>query len=334
MQDAKWHRLSWVVAVEVAFLAVAATFFLPGGDDLHRFYLPFSRGCLHCGFVPYFGQWVLWPLAFFPDAIAWPLWTAISLAGWLILSRYTGANPAWVLLMFPTFGQVWLGQIDILIAAGLAIAFFVDDPYVQGVGIALALIKPQITAIPLLYLLSCERDLRKVLAAPLLALVMSVVVFGPGWPLDWLTNATDHVPPHAWRLAAVDIWPWGLPLIAVPLFFPRRRVRFELALLASALATPFMGIYSYMIFPLFIRRAWWIVPLSYIWVLAYPLYGNKAIRVLWVLPLALMAFIVYGEVRRKAAVNQDEPPCRASRLLAALAEKARRADEWTRASHE
>jgi hypothetical protein len=37
-------RLSWVVAIEISAILVAASFFLPGGDDLLHYYLPYAKG--------------------------------------------------------------------------------------------------------------------------------------------------------------------------------------------------------------------------------------------------------------------------------------------------
>jgi len=48
-------------------------------------------------------------------------------------------------LSFPFVGQIWLGQIDWLVALGLIIFVFNKNPYLRGVGIILALTKPQLT---------------------------------------------------------------------------------------------------------------------------------------------------------------------------------------------
>ncbi len=296
-----WKWLPWLLAAEIAATLVAAAFFLHGGDDLYRYYLPFVKGCLTCGFVPYFARWLLAPLALLPGyPLAWPLWTAASLAGFLVLVRLTKASPLWLLLSFPMFGQVWLGQVDVLVAAGLVVFLLVRNPYLRGLGIVLALAKPQLVFLPLLCLLVRERpaSLAKMLAAPAAVFLASLPVFGVGWPLEWLHNSMLDLPVHVWRLAGMDAWRFGLILIWAPLLFRDPSRRMLAGLLVSALATPFFGVYSYVLFFLF-GLPWWSVPVSYAWALAVPLFGAQALRFAWILPLSLLAGLALSELKAR-----------------------------------
>lgn len=292
-----WDRISWIVAIEIAIAMVIACFFLPGGEDLYRYYQPFAQGCSNCGFIPYFSHWLLWPLGLVPYPFAWPAWTAVSLAGWLGICRITKVNPALTLLTFPAFGQVWLGQIDVFIAAGLALALLAKNPYARGAGIMLAMIKPQFSAIPVLYLLITERERLKVLVVPAVVVAASLVIYGIDWPLDWLANASTELPVHHWRMAAMDVWPFGLMLIWLPLIFRDRQQGFTAALLITTLATPFVSVYSYLVFLVLARHRWWVIPLSHVWLLAYPPWSHQAMRLAWVLPAALLAQMVYRQFR-------------------------------------
>jgi hypothetical protein len=298
-KNMNWNKISWIIAIETGLLMVAASFFLPGGDDLYRYYIPFANGCLDCGFIPYFAQWILWPLAHFPTNFAWPIWTTVTLTGLLLLCRYLESNPAIVLLAFPAFGQIWLGQIDVLICASLALALSGKNPYLRGAGIALALIKPQLSIIAIFFLLSRERHLIKVLAIPTIAIVVSLIVFGINWPLEWIKNATNHVPPHVWRLASMDIWPFGLALVWLPFLFEGRGERFEASILISAIASPFVGVYSYLIFLVFGSKNWWIVPFSYVWLIAYPFWYEESMRLAWILPVALLVKIIINKIKNR-----------------------------------
>lgn len=291
-----WNRIGWIAAAEVGGLAIIASFFLDGGQDLYLYYLPFAGGCLECGFVPYFAQWFLWPLTLVPAALAWPLWMGTTVAGLLLLCRHTGINPGIFMLSFPVLGQLWLGQIDVLVAVGLALALLGRNPTVRGIGIVLALVKPQLAGLAILVLLLHvpRRDLGRLLLAPVLALVASVVVYGPGWPLAWLFNAADNLPIHSWRLAAMDLWPYGLLFIPLLIGFPTVHPCFRASLIIWALATPFFGVYSYLIFLLF-RAPWWSLPLSYAWLLLYPFLGNDAMRLAWILPVALLGDVLVRE---------------------------------------
>jgi len=305
-----WYKISWILTVEVGVIIIIASFFLPGGEDLHRFYLPFIHGCLDCGFVPFFAQWVLWPLSFVPPYLAWPVWTTISIAGLMSLCWYTKVNPLLVILSFPALGQFWLGQIDILIGTGLVIGLLAANPYVRGVGIVLALIKPQIAALAVLILLIHQprRKVIKVLTLPFVAMIASFIVYGLNWPIEWLTNSLNTLPMHQWRLASRDIWPYGVILILAVFLIRPLRPRFEATLLISALATPFFGVYSYLVFLLF-RAPWWTLPLSYAWILMYPAWGRSAMRLAWVLPVGLLGYLFYTErLQGKDGLANDTNP--------------------------
>lgn len=289
-----WEKISWIIAIEVGLITGIASFFLPGGDDLYRFYLPFAEGCLTCGFVPYFAQWILWPLTFVPSQLAWPLWTIVSVAGFIILCWYTKVNPAVVILSFAALGQFWLGQIDVIISIGLAIGLLAVNPYWRGVGILLALVKPQIAGLAVLVLLIHQprHEIMKVIAIPFVAMIVSFIVYGFSWPIDWFLNSSGHLPLHVWRLAPSDVWPYGIVLILTLFVFSPFRLRFEAALIISALASPFFGVYSYLIFLIF-RAPWWSLPLSYAWFLMYPVWGNTAMRIAWILPIGLLGYLFY-----------------------------------------
>lgn len=286
-------KMTWLIAIDIAVVMTGTAFFLPGGDDLYRYYLPFAQGCFSCGYTPDYTYWLLWPLQFIPVELVWPVWTAITLAGLLLICKFTGVNPALLLMTFPIFGQIWLGQIDILIILGLTLALLGKSPYLRGAGLALAMIKPQYAALAVLYLLTRENQLVKTLIVPALVFALSLVVFGVSWPIDWIRHSTSNLPPHAWRLAAADIWPVGVLLAWVPFLFKDRRERFEAGTIVSVLASPVVGVYSYGIFLIYVLKKWWVVPLSYAWMLAFPLMGNKALRLAWILPVVLLAQTVY-----------------------------------------
>jgi hypothetical protein len=289
-----WTKLSWVLAIEIAAIMVILAFFLPGGEDIFYYYQLFASGCLDCGFVPYFAQWILAPLSWIPRTWLWPVWTALSLGLLLALCKWSGVNPVFLMLSFPTFGQVWLGQVDVLICLGLMILFFSKNDYFRGAGLILAAIKPQISGFAVMIFL-LEQDFRQVLrilVLPTLVLLISLVFFGWNWPFEWILNAINQIPNHVWRLAAGDLWPFALILLPIPLFF-KGRARLEVGLLVSSLAVPIFGVYSYIVFLLF-HVPGWAVLLSYIWALAIPVMGGEALRFAWLLPAALLGQVVHS----------------------------------------
>jgi len=285
----------WIQSLGAAIGMVAGSFFLPGGDDLYRYYIPFENGCLDCGYVPYFAQWILWPLRLLPAyPHAWPAWTIVNVAGFMLLAYFTDINPLLFMLSFPFFGQIWLGQIDVFICAGLVVFLFAKNPCWRGLGIALAMTKPQLTFIPLVFIMLLEdpKTFWRLLIVPSSLFLISLMVYGVSWPGAWISNALRDLPLHAWRLASMDIWRFGIFLLPVPLLVKNPRKRLEAGLLVSALATPFFGVYSYVTFLLFDTR-WWTVLLSFAWCLGYFWYRATALRLAWILPVAMLIALVY-----------------------------------------
>ncbi len=289
------------VSLEVILLGTVASLWLPGGEDLHAFYLPFARGCLECGFPPYHASWLLAPLALIPARLAWPLLTLLTLAGLAWLSHRLGSNPLVVLLAFPTMAQVWLGQVDVLIVAGLALALLSPNPYLRGAGLLLASIKPQTAGAAILVLLWYDRERGKTLLIPGLALAISLLAWGVDWPLRWLL-ADRHPHQHAWRLAT--LYPGGLLAFAGVALLKGKRQKLVGALLASAVGLPFYGVYAYVTFLAFLAP-WWALPVSYLWLAAYPWLGNLSLQLAWVLPLALLGHLLWPPVRAASAAARE-----------------------------
>lgn len=298
-------RTQQILTLEIAVLWVIVSFFLPGGDDLYRYYQPFQQGCDICGFVPPFARWFLWPLTVLPAyPLTWPLWTLISVTAFLLLARWTKVNPLLLMLSFPLWGQLWLGQVDWLVACGLVLFLLAKHPALRGFGILLAMVKPQLSALAILALLVQEKPLTilKIIALPLAGFLLSLWLYGIRWPLEWLTGSSAAVPLHQWRLAGLDTWRIGIFFIWLPFLFRDKRQRLVASLLVSSIATPFFGVYSYVIFLLFILP-WWAVPVSYVWGLASPWLDINAMRFAWILPLALLAWLFFNRNNSKVALE-------------------------------
>lgn len=291
----------WIAALGAAAGIIVSSFELPGGGDLYRYYIPFAKGCLDCGFAPYFAQWILAPLRLLPPyPLAWPVWNIVCAVGFLAIAYKLDSNPLLLLLSFPMLAQFWGGQIDMLVAFGLTIFLLSGDAYLRGLGLVLALMKPQLTALPILLSLFIELPggLLRMSIAPLAVGLISLIAFGFDWPLRWLHNATLQLPPHPMRLASLDVWKFGLVLIPLAFLFRGPRSRLHAGLVIGALASPYFGVYSYVLFLLFEVR-WWHVLLSYAWLIAFPLMGQSAFRFEWILPLSILAQLVITELRTR-----------------------------------
>jgi len=286
--------LKKAVTLEIVLLVTIATFFLPGGDDLYRFYLPFAEGCLDCGFAPYHTSLLLWPLTLIPPRLLWPAWSLLTMLAIVWASHRFNSNGLVALLTFSAFGQIWLGQIDGLLVVGLALALTATNSYLRGVGLLLASVKPHVAGPAISVILWHEaRQARaipwKILAAPGLGLLVSLGLWGWDWPWRWLL-ARNEPPLHVWRLAS--LFPYGLMAFGAIFLLHGKRKQVQAALLASALGMPFYGAYSYVVFLIFLIP-WWSVPVSYTWLLGYPWLGNRALQLAWLLPLSLLIYLVW-----------------------------------------
>lgn len=299
------------VALEIVILMTVLAFFLPGGEDLFTFYLPMARGCLTCAYNPWHTSWIIFPLAFIPVRILWPVWTlATGLMLWWS-ARRLDVNPAVVLLSFPAMGLVWLGQADGLVVLGLCLAMTSRSPWSRGLGITLASIKPQISVAAILVMLWYDRDRWRALIVPGLVLVASLVVWGPDWPLRWWRSRDVLAGLPVWGEAS--LFPVGFAAFTALPFVEGVRKKVTVALLASALALPQFGVYSYVVFLVFVAPVW-ALPLSYAWALAYPFMSGLSMHLAWILPLGLLAWLLWPkaslwvEQRRHPSETPDAEP--------------------------
>lgn len=289
-----WRRIAWISSSIMVLFYIGISFFVDYGGDLYLYYMPFAKGCDDCGFNPYYARWFFAPLMLLPNTfIAWPIWNIVVFAilFWLIYTM--DVNPL-IVASFAVIGQFWLGQVDIYLCIGIYLILKHENPLINGIGLCFLAIKPQVMALAMLYLLIGQPwpVLARMLVAPIVMALLSFAVFGIDWPVRWLSN-TQELPVHMWRYSALDTWRFALPFIWVPLLFKQRDLRIVLSIAVMALASPFFGIYTYIVLVLFYPK-WWTIPLSYVWVLFIPLAGPTAMRFAWILPLAIIAHICYS----------------------------------------
>jgi hypothetical protein len=282
--------LRTAVVIEIIALATIAAYFLPGGEDLYRFYLPLAQGCFDCAYNPWHASWLLFPMTLIPQRILWAVWVFVTLTGIVWSCSKLNVNPVPVLLSFPTMGLIWLGQADVLIAVGLVLACISPNPYLRGFGLLLASVKPHIAAIPALILLIHDSERWKTLILPATVAAISLVVWGMDWPLRWFAQRDPLAALPVWGTAALV--PYGLVAFGAVFLAKGSREKVTAALLASALAFPWFGVYSYTVFLVFFAPVW-AVFVSYAWLVAYPLYGNLSMKFAWILPLSLLIALLW-----------------------------------------
>lgn len=288
--------LKMVVPYEIVGLMTIMAFFLPGGDDLYRFYRPLAEGCLSCAYNPWHTAWLIFPLRFVPLRLLWPLWTLLTGLCLIAACRAMQVNPIYVLLSFPAMGLIWLGQTDAFLIAGYSLVLTSKNPYVRGVGLLLLSIKPQVAGPAMLLLILRDEHKLKTLIIPTAVLVLSLIIYGIGWPLEWLRYIFEHPVSPVWVQAV--LFPAGLiAFLAVPLF-KEKREQLAVVFIASALGIPRFATYSYILF-LVLVAPWWALPLSYAWIIGYPWLENRAMGLAWILPLTLLGYLTWPVIRQR-----------------------------------
>lgn len=290
----KLPPIEHIISLEIIAILTVATFFLPGGDDLHRFYRPLAEGCLECGYNPYHTAWLLFPLRFIPLPLLWPLWTLITGLGIYWSMRQLDTHPLVPLLSFPMIGLIWLGQTDVLLIIGFTLVLTSKSPYIRGIGLLLLSIKPQAAGPAILLLILRDDEKFKTLIIPVIAFVISLIGFGYDWPLVWLRYIFENPVTPVWVQAV--LFPVGLlAFLAVPLF-KEKRDQLAIVFIASALGITRFATYSHILF-LVLIAPWWALPISYAWLLAWPVMGNQSMRLAWIMPLALLIYMLWPRLK-------------------------------------
>ncbi len=178
----------------------------------------FSRGSVP-PFYPPWGSVVI-------RLLSWPSLTGLSLAAIALAALRRAAHPLsllFTLLCLPVFWTLFLGQLEGLVTLGL-----LGLPWLAP----LALLKPQISV----FAFGARREY---LAAGLIVLVISLIVWGP-WPLQMF--ATNQYYAEGRYEQDISFGLWGL-VVAIPmLWFSRGDM--DMLMLAGAFATPHLIPYN------------------------------------------------------------------------------------------
>lgn len=165
-------------------------------SDFNRFFLPATQQWLW-GESPYIGMgvynppwawWLIGPVGYLPDTVAWWVWTLLSfgiLLGALLLVRRPHPLLLLALLLTPpTLVHLSMGQWAIWLLLG-AVLLERKQPLLQGSGLFLLALKPNL-GWPFL-LMSRPRSW----LLPIGALLLSLLLL-PRWPVDvWVSLRTE-----------------------------------------------------------------------------------------------------------------------------------------------
>lgn len=257
---AAWVKLSNprgqpLIYAEIGALIVLALAALPGGFDYLHFFHKVAQGCFNCAYNPYFLEWFLKPLGLLPWRASYLVLAVICIAAAWWIARQLGGSP-FVVLASPTFLWIlWLGQVDILPALGLGLAWWSTQkhrPVTAGLGLLLLATKPQLGAFALVLFLLWNGW--RSLIIPVIAAAASFVIYGLDWPLRWLGYTPQTVfGGDAWFYIA----PTWLLIALIGVFFVRgRREQLQYVVAATLAGAPFLGAYSFFVLLFFPLRSW------------------------------------------------------------------------------
>jgi len=281
------HRLGWGVLLLVS---LGPLFGLGQGHD---FFMHYRRYTLSGDYgistwFPYYAYWLIYPFALLPHPLGLAIWNITNALGLGWLCRHWKVNPIAVALVFPTMYMFGNGQIDGLIAAGIALSL-ATQPIIAGLGLVILSIKPQLTLLIAIYVL-LKRWHWQLLVVPALVLAASLLQWG-FWLPEWLISlqvASEDVRYTAWN---ISYFPYSLILLPAAWAF-RHSPRLLIAI--TPLIVPYYAIYS-LALPFTLGNTWWLFGLT--WVVSF-IYIKGGYTPLWGVVVAGLVWKVYQDQRR------------------------------------
>ncbi len=250
---------------------------------------------------PLYARWLFMLLSVGPLQIMFLLLAAVSIASLYFSLRVYGGRH-W--MVFVSYQLLWLyfyGQIDGIIIGGLTLAYYAIErkrPVLAGLGIAIAMIKPQMSAFMILLFLWWSPSKWKTLTIPTVMILLSFIQWG-FWIPEWLNKLFGFHDIFLPTATNISVWPitgpWVLliwPFLALlPIDRKHRLIAFAAGTMMSV---PYFPIYSSLL----------VLPMQ-IPVLVYvifqtaflkPLFQSAIFDFLRVVPVILLAWALYKGV--------------------------------------
>ncbi|MGW8319541.1 MAG: glycosyltransferase family 87 protein, partial [Candidatus Promineifilaceae bacterium] len=250
---------------------------------------------------------LLGPLALLPLKAGFALLGLMSVVCFR-LAAYFSRVSKW--LIFPSFPALWVlvyGQLDALVALGVALGWWAirnKRPYWQGAATLLLVLKPHVGGLLALVYLLWQRDRRALVVSGVF--VLATLPFFGLWPIQWLKvlfveanlstgGAGQNTAVNEWN--NIGLYPYGLLLLPLLLVPYAREQKIPAVISASLLASPYAGAYTLMAVmgvPL---------PLVIYPILSLPLFTQAGYDLIILAPLALVIYpvILYFWQRRQGA---------------------------------
>lgn len=134
----------------------AYTFLYPyRGTDWLESFKPASNGNFQHVVVPYWGLFTSWIPAQLAEPFGFGLWVGLGMFLVILGARYLNAPLLLLVTSYQFHWVVFSGQIDSYVIFGIIFGIWAvwnSKPYLLGVALMMALIKPQISLLPALIL--------------------------------------------------------------------------------------------------------------------------------------------------------------------------------------
>ena len=258
-----WQRSLYVMRHSPWPLAVAVgmiIFFAPH-SEWHEDLIIF-REAGHTLRHPYWARWLFGALAVPPEPVAFVLLSVVCTTAFYFATRVFHGQ-AW--MVFTSFSFAWTlfyGQIDGIVVGGLALAWWAlkqDRPYLIGVGLIIASIKPQLSVPIALFIWWWSSNRWKPLVIPIAVVLASLVQWG-WWIPAWLASLRN-TPDLIYLSRNLSLWPYLGPVVLliwpVIVATPLPRLRKLLAAAAgTTLSVPYFPLPSAVLF-LTMGVPWW-----------------------------------------------------------------------------
>jgi hypothetical protein len=317
-----WRRLARHKLVQWASLFAAAGLFvvglwvltsrIPFASDWEVYFHPITQGWLdgslelyeetQWGWGFWNPPWLLWPLiplAVWPVQLGWGLLVVATLVAMIWLTR--NYDKQWLVFTSPLIIDLILdAPVEIIPMLGITLGWLAGPrTYLLGLALVMMAAKPQACFLVAIWLWLNHRERFRTLLVPATVFLLSLLVHGWDWPLQWATGPsllslidTPHnITP--WRSIGLWMAPVALVLGLWSLRLRRTRLNLGALVAANALVTPFMGSYSLVhvlafgLLPLGSRWAFagWLASFT---VVLRPWLGQEAVRVDFLIAAVLM----------------------------------------------
>jgi hypothetical protein len=244
----------------------------------------------------YYADWILplfWLWSKLPPLVGFGLWSVVNIVCLFFAARTFGGRAALTLLTFQFFYSLFLGQINGLLAGGLALGWWAmahKKWSLAGFGFWLAATKFQV-GLPFGFLLwlAADTDWRSRLRVLLLPFLLTLACFilYPDWPFH-LVERIHAYAPYDW--GSISLWrtigPAALLFFLPPLLLPLEK---GLRLIALAAAVPLALPYfqSADLLVLYILPVGWTPLLLGNLGFLFFIYQFSVLRLLWIVPLVI-----------------------------------------------